>query len=293
MVESVVERDDTATIVIRRAHVSQSLPGALSVFPDSEWDGTQLLVRIGGAARYLITKSRIDVDPVDGADFGDVRAFLLGTVFGALCYLRGIFPLHASAVEFPGGCVAFAGESGAGKSTMAAALAARGLQVLTDDVSYLRKDAGDTIRIWAGINRVRLWESAMTGLDISRLDADREFRGYNKFLLPMRLPANPAQPRLLQAVYQLANSPQLQKPNFMRLRGAAAFEALLGNIYRQNLAEQIGLKAELFAFVAEVARRVPVFRFNRAMDFRALDDALDGLLDHVQEVLHDRLPAGA
>ena len=287
------ESEAARSIVIRRARVSDSLPGATSVFSDGEWDGNQLLLRIHGAARYLITSQCIDVDPVEAADLGDVRAYLLGTVFGALCHLRGIFPLHASAIELSGQYVAFAGDSGAGKSTMAAALASRGLQVLTDDVAYVRVGAGEPIMAWPGISRLRLWESAMAGLHISQADAEREFRGYNKYLLPAASPRNPEEPRALGALYQLAESPELTKPNIEPLRGAEAFEVVLRNVYRRHLAEKIGKKTDVFASAAAVARQVPIFRLSRPLDFRSLETVLDSLLDHVQSNVHHPVPVGA
>ncbi|MRR12527.1 hypothetical protein EG835_08705, partial [bacterium] len=48
--------------------------------------------------------------------------------------LRGHVVLHASAVEAGGGAVAFVGESGIGKSTLARELGALGCRVLSDDL---------------------------------------------------------------------------------------------------------------------------------------------------------------
>lgn len=54
---------------------------------------------------------------------------------------RGVFCLHASAVRWRGGCVAFTGASGAGKSTLARALdAARLAPRVADDVLPLDRD---------------------------------------------------------------------------------------------------------------------------------------------------------
>ncbi|MCB0257820.1 MAG: hypothetical protein KDI55_29190, partial [Anaerolineae bacterium] len=51
--------------------------------------------------------------------------------------------LHASAVRLPGGhVIAFLGESGWGKSTLAAALQARGSSLISDDSISLKTTAG-------------------------------------------------------------------------------------------------------------------------------------------------------
>jgi hypothetical protein len=56
--------------------------------------------------------------------------------------LRGLEVLHASAVVLGGGAVAFVGRSGAGKSSVAAALAHRGATFLADDVLALERREG-------------------------------------------------------------------------------------------------------------------------------------------------------
>jgi len=273
-------------VVIRRASVPETLMAATYRAPDAEWDGNELLIRIDQAARYRVTMGGIDVEALEGSDPRDVHAYILGTVFGALCHLRGIFPLHAAAIQVGDMGIAFAGDSGAGKSTMAAAFAARGHQVLCDDVSYIRRSNSGS-EIFPGVNRLRLWESAMTGLGISQRDADREFRGFNKFLLPAPAPDHPDKARGLHAVYELAEARD-SEVSVERLQGSDAFEAILGNVYRSQLARQIGRAKEIFVASAELARRVPVFRLSRPLDFNRLGEVIDRLSDHFR-----KLPAEA
>ena len=68
--------------------------------------------------RFLLRNGEevtIDLAPFSGE--ASVSSYLLGGLFGVLCHQRGIIPLHASVIEVAGGCVAFVGASGAGKST--------------------------------------------------------------------------------------------------------------------------------------------------------------------------------
>ena len=60
--------------------------------------------------------------------------------------LRGMEVLHASAVCLDGRAVAFLGRSGAGKTTLATRLLARGARLLTDDVLALTTDGAS---VWA------------------------------------------------------------------------------------------------------------------------------------------------
>lgn len=103
----------------------------------------------------------------------DAASFLLGPVLGLVLRLRGVLAIHASAVVANGVAWGFVGEGGAGKSTLAAALAREGLPLLTEDVLALRPLAGvwhaypayDHVRIWEDSERILLGrESALRPL---------------------------------------------------------------------------------------------------------------------------------
>jgi len=76
----------------------------------------------------------IIVEPLPGVEERLLRLPLLGIVIGAALQQRGLLALHASAVAIHGEAVALLGASGAGKSTVAAALHARGHALVADDL---------------------------------------------------------------------------------------------------------------------------------------------------------------
>ncbi len=274
-----------AQIAIKYGRVPSSLPSATS-FPEAQYDGNALLIDIPEAARFLIREgNEIVVDPAPSASEGDISAFLLGTVFGALCHQRGIVPLHASALDISTGCIAFAGASGAGKSTLAAALKIRGHQIISDDVCFLRRDEADEILVWPGIGRIRLWEDAIEALGYDASTVEREFRGLNKFILPVVPDRDPREPRRLRRVYQLETAAAGEAPNIVRLQGAPTIELLIPNVYRLTFAEYMGSKPAVFALCAVIARQVPVYRFRRQLGFDALARAIDCLEAHLADVL--------
>ncbi len=276
---------EAAEISIRYGDVPLSLQGA-TAFPEAQYDGKDLLVNIPEAARFLVREGKeVLVDPAPSAAEGDVSAFLLGTVFGALCHQRGIVPFHSSAIDVSGGCIVFTGASGAGKSTLAAALATRGHRVVSDDVCFLRRIARGEILVWPGIARIRLWEDALRALGYDASTIQREFRGLNKFVLETDPPESPREPRRLLRVYQLEPAPTGKPPLIEGLQGAPTIELLMPNVYRLTLAEYMGVKPAIFALCADIARRVPVFRFQRQIGFDALPGALDCLEAHFADVL--------
>jgi hypothetical protein len=90
------------------------------------------------AGKFLVREGKeIVVDPAPGVPEKIIRLPLLGTVLAAAIQQRGFLGLHASAVDIGGRAVAFVGYRGRGKSTMAAALVARGHKLIADDLVVL------------------------------------------------------------------------------------------------------------------------------------------------------------
>jgi len=273
--------DRSDVVMICQAPVPSSLRAPIATYPDGQWNGEELVIAIPDVARYLVSVNRIDIEPAEGAGMNDVCAFLLGTVFGALCHLRGIFPLHASAIGVGKQCIAFAGDSGAGKSTIAASLIGRGHRLISDDVTYICGTAAGQLQIWPGTNRLRLWESAMEGLRYAKEGTERERRGFDKFLVPAKPPADGDRPLKLNAIYHLEAAAQGAGIVIERLRGAAAVDVLLRNTFRLYIAEDVGRKRQVFAACTHLAREVPVFRLSRPMNFASLDLVSNKLEEHL------------
>ena len=123
---------------IRLGEVPNHLPQAVEIDPDCFATPTYYWLRIHGIGCYLVTNGEeIIVSPEVGVRPLDVRAYLLGTLFVALCQQRHLLPLHASAVSSSKGAVAFLARSGEGKSSLAAYLSQRGFSVLADDVCLI------------------------------------------------------------------------------------------------------------------------------------------------------------
>jgi hypothetical protein len=271
-------------ILIRRGHVPESLVSVDVTFSNGQCNENELLLNIPDVARYLLSGgNEILIDQALGSKHEEVCAYLLGTVFGVLCHQRGITPLHASAIDVAGGCVAFVGEIGAGKSTLVAALARRGHQAIADDVCFLQLDDSGVVQAWPGVNRIRLWEDAMAGLGCDGPGVEREVSGW-KYLIPVSPPPNPVQPRRLRRVYQLHAAPDDGAASVTRLHGAAAIEVLIQNVYRLGLAEYMGYKPAAFLVCAAAARDIAVFRFSRPKSFDALHEGVELLEGQMRDV---------
>lgn len=78
------------------------------------------------------------------------------TGLNGIAYQRRLLPLHAGAVEVGNGCVAFCGKIGAGKSTLASALALAGYPLVSDDLLVAHPAPDGGALVWPAITRPKL-----------------------------------------------------------------------------------------------------------------------------------------
>lgn len=104
--------------------------------------GEDYLLTYSGLADYAVTADGRQITAwVGDANAGSAAALLLDNVLPRALSLGGRLVLHASGVVMNGVAVGFVGDSGVGKSTIAAGLAARGHAHLTDDALLVRERA--------------------------------------------------------------------------------------------------------------------------------------------------------
>ena len=124
----------------------------------------RLLAWIEGVARYLAADGReIVVQPEPGAIESDLRALLLCSPMGGLLHQRGLLPLHASVIATPHGAVVFMGNSGRGKSTLAAHFRQCGFKVLADDIAVIKFNADGHPEVQPGLPQFKLWPNSVAG----------------------------------------------------------------------------------------------------------------------------------
>ncbi len=191
----------------------------------------------------------------------DLRLYLMGALVGVILHQRGVFPLHASCVAVHGLGVAFAGRSGAGKSTLVAALVRRGAAFVTDDISVMTTSSGNGIGVWPGAARVKLDEIGLARLSGSASDLEPAGGTLGKYHLPMDSSAEWMTPVPLGRIYLITDGEG--PPRIEQLTGLDAVSALINETYFVGHATALGLTAQVFRLVAEVARILPVCRLIR------------------------------
>jgi hypothetical protein len=161
-----------------------------------------------GEGAYLVRGGKeIIVDLVPGAEAETVRLTLLGPALAVLLHQLGLIVLHASGVVVNGEAAIFLGDSGWGKSTLAAALYGRGYGIIADDLVAVN-NAGTEAVVFPGFPQLKLWPEVLRFLGeapelLPKAWADEEkrvFRAERRF---------PRQPLPLRGIYVLSQGPAL------------------------------------------------------------------------------------
>ena len=243
----------------------------------------EFLFSIESVARYHVAEGQritLEIDPQARAPAADVRLWLLGSAFGALLHQRGLLPLHVSAVKAPMGVWAFTGESGEGKSTLAAFLHLRfGWPLVSDDVSVVRVENGQPL-VHPGPRKLKLWQDALDTLDFSDCRAERDLSNTDKFQL--YLPGEEGyRAEALRGLVLLESAPDGSAPSLERLKGMEAFNACLAAVYRPYMEYWFKLPQQRLQELVALCRQVPVYRFRRARSLVALAHNLQPLLERM------------
>jgi hypothetical protein len=263
-----------APVTIRRAAAPRPA-GATEIDRGVVADPQVFWMEVPGIVRLLVTAgTEITVEILGSATDGEVRAYLLGSAMGALLHQRGLLPLHASAVEIGGRAIAFIGTSGAGKSTMALHLNARGHPLICDDICALDTSGAMPV-VWPGLCNLKLWRDALTSAGRAPDGLEQVLPTLDKYRLPVATTARYA-PYPLGGIVCLAAGPDASEATFGPLAGAETAAVLIANSFRGQLIKPMGRSRTHFEQVTAVARTTGVHRLTRpwAIDQLATSCAL-------------------
>jgi HPr Serine kinase C-terminal domain len=238
-------------------------------------DGTIYLCWTGNF-EFLVSADgrRILYRRLEHASPESLAVYLLGQVLSFSLLARGRDPLHGTVVAVDGSAVAFLGDCGFGKSTLGAALLARGYRVIADDLVSLDLRKGRWV-VHPGIPRLKLHLPVARALLGPEANGSAMIHGTSKRVLPLVPNQSVRQVLPLKAVYVLSDPRRRDDrspPGGVTVEpvsGRDAFLEVIRAAFNLILLER-GRYANQFAFATRLVALVPVRRLIYPRDLSVL-----------------------
>ena len=244
-----------------------------------------------GQLRFTWPKLFDCVVSPDGADVAVTplnteadRAFtthLFGHVLSFVLLKKGFEPLHSTVLASADGAIGILGESGYGKSTLAAGLLQSGMRLVTDDLLVVTYEGDDRLA-HPGLPRLKLWPQAAARF-LPGVPSHPMAPGTRKRIYPLEPPRWTPETSRLRAMYVLrrpVTSNATSRVTIRKVTQARAFMDLTRNTFNSFLVDAERLRGQ-FRFATELVARVPVRSLTYPPGFDYLPHVVDRLLHDV------------
>lgn len=250
-------------------------------------DGGYLL-RFPQLADFLVSADACTVTsfPAPEVPEGTARHLYLNQVLPLVLSKLGKLVFHASAVEIGSGAVAFVGESGRGKSTLAASFAVSGCRFLTDD-GLVVQPSGEGFEVLPSHPSIRLWDDSEAALipPAARRAPPVHYTSKARFLADDEL-AFCEEPRPLRRVYFLGDG-SAERLEMRRLSAAETLVEWVKHSFLLDIEEQPRL-ASHFDQVAALANRPIHYHLDFPRRYDELSAVRQAILEHARDESDDR-----
>ena len=220
------------------------------------------LFKFEGIGRYRVQYgSRIIIQPEREALPAEIRLVLLGSSIGALLHQRGMLAIHGSAITDGNQTTILSGQSGVGKSTIAAGLLELGYSVIADDISVIGRN-GKHFIVERGIPHLKLWKDVLVHLnkadDLSKVRPQLE-----KYRIPIPVLEEDLPGLSKIIILSPSNSKDF---SYSEILGRDKFHELRNNTYRLQFIDKMNQTEAHFRNLSQLVNSIQMFHVNRPGD---------------------------
>jgi hypothetical protein len=200
--------------------------------------------------------------------------------------MAGYLVFHGNTVRIGNVAVVLAGGKGSGKSTLTAALLARGHRLLSDDIAALRQESDGTFTALSGFPAMKLWPDSLANCaGLGKVKWRPLMPGAEKLYLQLGAHQFADHPARLGALWVLERS---AVPEIRPMSGTDAFRQLMLHSYCSRYGQAVFRGPMALAHLSSCsalfgAARVEMLR--RRDDFTSLDALAEMIEREVDAIL--------
>jgi hypothetical protein len=245
----------------------------------------RVLFKVPETGIFLIEDGKkIIFSPEKDADEGLIRLFILGTCMGAILMQREILPLHGSAITINGKAYAFVGESGTGKSTLAAAFMKEGFPMISDDVIAVSLTENYEPMVFPSYPQQKLWQDSLSKFEMELGNFKSLYARETKYSVPAH--ANFYNGKLpLGGIYELVKGEE-ENIKIQPIKGLERFHTLYRHTYRNLFLEPLGLIDWHFTTSTKLINQLPLYQIMRPTFGFTAPEIVSLILDTVNKELN-------
>lgn len=238
-------------------------------------------IRFRGLADFVVSPDGrlVRCIPVPGLSQAALEHLYRNQVYPLALSKLGKLVVHGSAVEHGTGAIAFLGESGRGKSTLAAAFALRGQPFLTDDALVIERADNNEFLAHPSPPSLRLWADSRDFLlkNDFQLAPSVEYTSKDRLLADARL-EHCLEPRTLNAVYFLGDG-SAAEVTVRPINPAQAMMKWVNYSFLLDVMDPTLIKSN-FEKVADLANNLACFELDYPRKFDTIDQVVAAIEAH-------------
>lgn len=244
-------------------------------------------VRWEGIGEFLVSSDGLLIIccPARESHEESFQVYLLGQALSFALVRCGFEPLHATCIVLEGRAVAFLGDSGFGKSSLAAYLLSAGDRLLTDDLLLLQ-ERPEGFLAYPGPPRIKLLPD-MAQKYLGGVGGGVPMNsGTAKLILPLDREKVCESPMALSAIYELSppqDMPDTQPVEFEALTSRQAFVELSCNTFNYVILDGDRASRQIKE-TARIVNTVPVKRLLHPRLLSALPSVRQAIIKDLREI---------
>ncbi len=266
-------------LLISEGKVTDNLADSVEYKGSFQYAGNEFLFKSRNSGKFLIrNNNQIIFEKYKDSTYDDIRVLLLSIVLGIVLHKKDKFPLHASAVEYNGKAVLFAGPCGIGKSTLAAGFMKRGCKLISDDITVIENVDNKFLAI-PSFPQIKLWIDSLKALGYDSLHFSKVRPKVEK--RKMVLDEMVSDRIELSRIYFLSTN-NMFKYGIKNLNVSEKISFMESNTYRVKHLMQIGNNVKHFQTCCSLAENVPIKKIDRPRGVFELDKLIDMVMDDLK-----------
>jgi hypothetical protein len=243
-------------------------------------------VRWDDVGEFLVSSDGrlITCCPARDSHHESFQVYLLGQALSFALVKCGFEPLHATCIVVEGQAVAFLGDSGFGKSSLAAYFLSAGDQLLTDDLLLLQ-ERPDGFLAYPGPPRIKLLPDMARKYLGGVTGGVPMNSGTSKLVLPLDRKKVCESPKMLSAIYGLSPPEDIldtQAVEFQPLASRQAFLELSCNTFNYVILDGSRASRQIKE-TAHLVNAVPVKRLLHPRSLEALPSVRQAIIRDLRE----------